>query len=606
MILRYWGERGLTADSFAHLLDRSASGIRTDALVDDLKGRGWNALTVTGNGETIDREMELGRPVLALIEDRPGTFHYVVIVASLPEAIVFHDPARAPFRVMERSQFERRWSKARSWMAVVVPAAPPGRAPSAPVALSADTSCSALVAEGVRAAQANDLSVAEQSLTRALSCGGSAPLRELAGVRLLQQRWPEVGELARAALAVDDSDTHAWELLATSRFVQGDADGALEAWNRVDRPRVDLVSFGGLTRTRQPVVERLLDVPPESLLTRRRFAITDRRLRELPSASSTRLEYIPAASGLAELRAHVVERPIVPRDPWSYTAMGVVAAVRNEVRLSTGAITGGGERITAGWRFWPNRPRVDVQVTSPAPWGGIWALDAFAERQPFTDETLATQRHSGVGATLTHWIAPWLRVSSRGGLDNWVDRGRFATARLVLRVASPRDSVSVDFAGAGWAGDQPFASASMSMLARVEMSGDRRLVTRAGAGVVSPLTPAELWWAGDAGQTRPVLLRAHPLVESGRLKVERLGRTIVHGSFESQQWWRLSPQLRFAAAAFVDAAEVSQRMRPGARGDVDAGLGVRVASPGFAGMLRLDIAKGLVDGATAVSVVYEP
>ena len=33
MVLRYWGERGLTAESFSHLVDRSAAGIRTNALL---------------------------------------------------------------------------------------------------------------------------------------------------------------------------------------------------------------------------------------------------------------------------------------------------------------------------------------------------------------------------------------------------------------------------------------------------------------------------------------------------------------------------------------------------------------------------------------------
>ena len=31
MIMRYWGARGLDAESFAHLVDRSAAGIRTTA-----------------------------------------------------------------------------------------------------------------------------------------------------------------------------------------------------------------------------------------------------------------------------------------------------------------------------------------------------------------------------------------------------------------------------------------------------------------------------------------------------------------------------------------------------------------------------------------------
>ena len=95
-------------------------------------------------------------------------------------------------------------------------------------------------------------------------------------------------------------------------------------WNRIKQPHVDLVAVGGLTHTRQRVVERLLAVPSQALLTPGLFDLSARRLKELPAAMGTRLEFVPR-SGVAELRAHVVERPLVPSDPWSYAAMGLVA-----------------------------------------------------------------------------------------------------------------------------------------------------------------------------------------------------------------------------------------------------------------------------------------
>ena len=72
MVLRFWGERGLTAESFAHLVDESASGIRTTTLIDDLRRRGWNANGVKGSDAILLRELERGRPPMVLIEDRPG------------------------------------------------------------------------------------------------------------------------------------------------------------------------------------------------------------------------------------------------------------------------------------------------------------------------------------------------------------------------------------------------------------------------------------------------------------------------------------------------------------------------------------------------------
>jgi ABC-type bacteriocin/lantibiotic exporter with double-glycine peptidase domain len=121
MVLRYWGERGITAESFAALVDRSASGIRTDALVADLTRRGWTATAAAGSAEAMRAELARGRPVLTLIEDRPSTYHYVVVVAAHERGVVFHDPARAPFLVMSAAEFDRRWRAADRWMAVVVP-----------------------------------------------------------------------------------------------------------------------------------------------------------------------------------------------------------------------------------------------------------------------------------------------------------------------------------------------------------------------------------------------------------------------------------------------------------------------------------------------------
>src|SRR5688572_8077187 len=63
MVLRYWGERGIDADSFAHLVDRSAAGIRTIALIGELRARGWNAASMSGSTEEISRELARGRPV---------------------------------------------------------------------------------------------------------------------------------------------------------------------------------------------------------------------------------------------------------------------------------------------------------------------------------------------------------------------------------------------------------------------------------------------------------------------------------------------------------------------------------------------------------------
>jgi hypothetical protein len=605
MVLRYWGERGLAAESFAHLVDRSAAGIRTDVLVGDLRARGWNATGIKGTGADIGNELARGRPVLALIEDRPGTFHYIVIVAATPRALVFHDPARAPTRVVASEEFARRWDAADRWMAVIVPGAP-GRAADVqpPDPASPATRCEELIARGVADARADDLGGAERALTSALACKGSAAARELAGVRLLQRRWPDVEALAATAVSADPGDTHAWRLLGTSRFVQNDAEGALEAWNRAGEPRVDLIRVDGLVRSRQRVVENLLGVDTGSVLSSRSLIAARRRLQQLPVASSTRLTYVPVPSGLAELRAAINERPLVPTDVWSYAALGGIAAARREVGISLGAPTGAGELLTGTWRFWTNRPAAHLELEAPAPWGGTWAADAGWERQTFDVGSPSAER-IGVALTVSNWVAPLLRLSARLGADEWKGVGRFGRVGATVGIRSLSDRVEIQVTADAWLGAAAFSRFDAGSMIRSRADrGGLVYVARGGLSAATLSAPPDMWFGGDTGDARPVLLRAHPLIEDGRLQTNQLGRRLVHASTEAQYWWPVSA-LRVGAALFADAARVEERLATGGQGDVDVGAGLRLAAPGLPGTFRLEVAKGLRDGATAASFVYD-
>ena len=607
MVLRYWGERGVDAESFAHLVDRSAAGIRTTALIGELRRRGWDAFGVSGSDGRLGRELANGRPVMSLIEDRPGTYHYVVIVAATERAVIFHDPARAPLRVMNRLEFNRRWNAADRWMAVIVPR------PADALELSPSHSaavprsrCEALVAEGIQHARANNLEAAERSLAAALTCPGPASWRELAGVRLLQRRWPDVTELASAALAIDGSDEHSWRLLGTSRFVQNDPAGALDAWNQVGEPRVDLVGVAGLVRTRQRPVERLLGVARGELLTAEVFRRARRRLDELPAALSTRLEYVPAPSGLAELRGTIDERPLLPSDVWSYAAIGLGAAAGREVEVSTGSLTGGGEGLAVAWRFWPERERLAVRLASPASWGGTWSVDGAATRESFDRLDVPTAERIESRLTVAQWIAAPVRIQLSGGIARWEGRGAYGGAGAGVRVVDSGERFQVDGGFNLWMGEEAFVLGDVRLTARSSAARRGRVyLARGGIGVASELAPEDLWFAGDTGHARSVLLRAHPLLRENQLHTAQLGRRIGHASGEIQQWWTVAVA-RVAGAVFVDAARVFRRFEGTSRGDVDAGLGARLAIPGVRGVFRADLARGLRDGATTVSFVYEP
>ena len=311
---------------------------------------------------------------------------------------------------------------------------------------------------------------------------------------------------------------------------------------------------------RQRVVERLLAVPSQALLTPRLFDLSARRLKELPSAIGTRIEFVPR-SGLAELRAHVVERPLIPSDPWSYAALGLVAAARKEVSLSTGALTGGGERISVGWRFWPDRPRVNAEIVAPARVGravGRRWIRASANPSPTT--RFRRLRRSGGGAGVSNWITSWARVSARLGLDAWEDRGKYGVASAGLRLASAHDRLTVGIDGSNWMGEDSFGlvAASVRLRSRDDHRG-RVFIVRGGGAVATESTPPISGSPAIRATSGPRCFERIRSWTTGMLESERLGRRIAHVSGEVRQWWTLRSFVHVGAAAFADAAHVESR-----------------------------------------------
>ncbi|HTM03009.1 MAG TPA: C39 family peptidase [Vicinamibacterales bacterium] len=608
MVLRYWGERGLTAESFAPLVDHSASGIRTTALVADLVRRGWNAKAIAGDRAIVAGELGAGRPVIALIEDRPHTFHYIVIVGAIGDSVVFHDPARAALRVMARDDFERRWNETDRWMAVITPGDRPATPPALdePTARARDaTPCDEQIRDGIDLARKGDLESAGQHLVEALPCPGSAARRELAGVRLLQRRWDEAATLAGEAARLDRSDDYSWRLLGTSQFLLDHPLDALTAWNHVGEPKLDLIRVDGLERTRQRPVERLLGLRPGDPITVASFSRGERALRDLPSASSTRLELAPPMRGAADVHAIVAERPLVPHDRWSLLGIGASALIARTADATIGSISGGGESVALEWRFWPERPRVGGSFRSPAPWAGTWGVDIYAESQAF-DGILPDARRRGGRLVAARWLSPFTRVEMRGGADRWVDA--FASGGVTALVVSRGDRIAVQASADAWTGPSHFGIGTLTVTtttARRSAAPPVVFTFTATAARASSAAPLDLWPAGDTGQARPVLLRAHPALDGGRLRVDRLGQFLLQASGEAQRWWAAPALSRIGVAAFVDTGRTSMR-RGNAEpfADVDVGVGLRLSSAVTPGRIYLDVAHGLRDGATVFSARY--
>jgi hypothetical protein len=611
MVMRYWGQRAVYADAFADLVDAQAGGIRGEDLLRALADRGWRASSFRGDSIMVARHLGQRRPVVALIEDSPTRFHYVVIVGWSDGHVVAHDPARSPFRIYDEAAFLRAWSKSGYWAMLAMPdprltgtsSEPP------PEASSVEGRCGAMVTEGVRLAHTGAIEQAGRLLALALDAcpDDAAPRRELAGVHALKQEWKGAALRAREALERDPADAHAIRILATSLFLVNDLEGALDAWNLIGEPAVDLVVVSGLERTRYGAVASLLRMEAQGRLTTTALRQARRRLGELPGAAAGTVTYAPAEDGRAEVNAAIVERPLVPS---GVTPLGIIAArglVDRGLTVTLANPTGGGETLTTSWRWWSRRPRAALVLRTPAPIagvGGVWRIEVFHDQQTYAPAgNPAAETRRGAAFTTSDWVAGRWRWELGAGVDRWRGRGTAANVSGALALHSRRDRWAVSASGSFHAGALEAAAASVR--ADWQSTAAREGTVwhlRAGADAASHGAPFALWPGAGVGHARDALLRAHPLLDEGVVRAGVFGRRLAHGGAEWRHWFESRLRLwRVAPAILLDVARAACAARGyDDRLHVDAGAGIRVALPA-GGTLRLDVGRGLRDGAMAVS-----
>lgn len=615
MVMRYWGATGIHAEAFASLVDPDARGIHGADLLKDLQARGWDAHAFGGDAAVVRARLRDRQPVVALIEDRPGAFHYVVVVAWANGRVVLHDPARAPFRVLDETAFDRAWEKTERWTLLVLPGAAaslplasasvPVTPPSVPRGNASPSACEGLVAEAVRAAGSGDQAGARTMLeTAATLCPGDpAPPRELAGVFALRGEWSEASRYARVALGRNEGDEHAWRILATSSFVQGDTSTALMAWNHVGEPIIDIVNVRGLERTRYVAALNSMRLRPGQVLSARDFAAAGRRLSELPAAQGSRVLYRPLENGRAAVDAVVVERSRFPTSRAGIASIAVRALAGRELSASVANPTGAGDLASASWRFWKHRPRIAASYAAPAPFGGVLRADVSRDEQTYAVGAGSSTRdvRRGGGITLTDWSATGFRWSFGLGVDSW-ERGRTLTMTGSIDQRMLQDRVSLQGSVSALAGDFGAWTFATSASARSSVPHERTVwLATAGAELAATNAPLALWPGAGTGDARAPLLRAHRLLNHGIVTGDVFGRRLYYASGESRRWSPpLKRVLRLAPAVFIDAARADRRLQDGRAWHVDAGVGLRLVVPGN-GLVRLDIAKGLRDGVTAFS-----
>jgi hypothetical protein len=625
MVLRYWGDRTVLPSDFQSLVNRSGTGIVTADLVAAVSRRGWRAIPGQVQESTALRDLgpqvDQGRPAIALIERSPGQFHYVVVVGLTETSVVLHDPARTSFEIVAADAFDREWRGSGGWFLIVLPPAAalgapvPGNTAAAATSTGRTGACGALVDRGVALADSNSKEAERVLRTATELCPESAePWLELAGLSFRASHWRDAASLAERATAVEPANGDAWELLGSARYLADDAPGALEAWNHVRKPPIDVVTITGARRTPQPALMHLIGLEPRTVLSPEAFSRAARRLSDAPTAASTRLVYVPEADDRVTVSAAIAERDAFPHEPVPLAALAAHSIVAEELQVGLAGLAGQGELITGDWRWPAARPLVGGTLVLPAPTplpgiasiGGFWEHQSYAVPAPSGGTTDVRDERRRVTFDVGTWVSGNTRLEAGTGVD------RFGAAEyLSLRVAVEEhwagDRLAARAEGNVWrlGPGTGFSTRDLSLTWRSDR--DPSAASWSGLGGLADAgaqSPRALWMGAGTGQGRPLLLRAHPLLDQDIVASPMFGRRVVFQTVEYQHPLKRTLAGTIGMAAFVDAARASGGLDDTAppAWNVDAGVGLRLRLLQGGGVARLDAARGLRDGRMALSV----
>jgi hypothetical protein len=569
MVLRYWGAEDVYAEDFRELVDEDEGGISTANLVDAVRARHWRASPLRADRDAVRIHLSSGRPLVALLGSSERRFHYVVLTGYSGDDLLLHDPSLGPDRRRSFDSVFESWAGSGFWALLITPAEAVkrgGREPPEPAP--------------------------EPSADEALV------LRERAAARFLDEEWSEAASLAAAALELAPADDHARSILAASRYLSGDREAALEAWNAGGKPTLDRVEIRGLARTRQEVLYRYLDLSPGEALRVEDLRQAKRRVSDLPTLQRSRVSYEPLGEDRAKLVASVSERSLFEPLPSMLLRGTVEALAYRAVRGALSSPTGGGERLEAGYRFWEERPKLWVSMTAPRLLGlpGVGTLEGYFERQTYdlsSSPTLVEESWRGARLSFGDWLSSHTRAGVQMGFHQEETTGSWIAVGGAIDRRFARDRVWLRGDAAQWFGTgsaESFREAGASVAAVLFERDTWSLRARLDGRLVTRKAPLAAWPGAGSDNARPLLLRGYPLLEDGVLRGKGFGPRLLHGSLELQRTFWRPGIVKLGLAAFVDWARVDGR---------DPGAPRSLWSPGAG--LRLDLFGRTLrlDGATA-------
>lgn len=489
--------------------------------------------------------------------------------------------------------------------------------PAQPDSAPAVSSCDTLVKQGVAEAQGGDQAMAERTLRSAIALcpNDAAAYRELAGLRLVQQRWNESIELAERAARLDPADTHAWEILAATRFAASRKVQALDAWNAIAPVTIASIAVDGLRTTPPALVLGAMALNEGEPLTSSRFVRAARRLDDLPTSTQSVLDYTPLEGNRARVAARLNEQRRIPSG-WLGWGMAVgLALVTRDIRADMAGLLSAGDLWQPTFRWPKARRRAGLGVAFPTPGHnrGILRVGAHWERQTYRDrvsdlDVQEVRHRAGVG--YSDWVTSALRIELGTAFDringaDYVAAGGGLTTRWRHDLLVTHLRVEHWFPADATATHVTSAEAILDWRSSTAQTGPHWTARIGGMGV-SEGAPLALWPGAGSILNRTALLRGRELIYGNVISGDVFGRYLSYGTLERRHPLFTIPFARVALAGFADTAKAWERLEPlgDSRLHVDVGTGLRITRPGDRTEARVDIGVGLRDGAIRLSAGY--
>jgi tetratricopeptide (TPR) repeat protein len=472
------------------------------------------------------------------------------------------------------------------------------------------SSYDALVSRAVAEARTGDRAGAEALLVRARALDPARPqaLVELAGLRFLDARYAEAVALLRPALRAG-ADSHARDLLATSLYLEGRPDEAVDAWNPLRRPVLRNVRIEGMHDTRARLV-----VPQLTMVE------TRLRLFETGAFDRAAVRAVPLGSGESDVEIALAERRGLGSPP-ELAALTLSKALQRTAYLRYENFDGTGIGARASYRWESTQPRAELALRWPRPLGlgatllaeGGWGRADYA-----LEGSLFTREDHGAELGLRRVLGPrtvgqvkWL--GRRRTFDG--DTAAVPSARpgLVSGLSVQAEhrvgegwrhrldaTASVFGAAAALGSELGFAVGQVKLHQLVMLSAPERVTVERSVlaaqlvwGRGSASTPLDAMFVPGAASEMELPLRAYRDRQDGVLGQTPIGRSLWLVNLEWRRRLMRRGPVQAGAVLFLDAARVAEPASgdPSTRFLSCLGGGLRVGLLGV--LVRADYAVSL-------------